>query len=119
MRHLILILTLVLTTGSLYAQDQKIITKEDNNTFKVVYLNEDSNIMQQGFIKNNKLHGKWSSFNKTGIKIISGQYEKGKKVGKWFFWNQGKIREVDFVDNNVVKVLDWDTPATIATLDED
>ena len=60
MRHLILILTLVLTTGSLYAQDQKIITKEDNNTFKVVYLNEDSNIMQQGFIKNNKLHGKWS-----------------------------------------------------------
>ena len=56
MRHLLLILTLVLTTVSLCAQEQKIITKEDNNTFKVVYLNEDGNIMQQGFIKNNKLH---------------------------------------------------------------
>ena len=25
--------------------------------------------MQEGFIKNNKLHGKWSSFNKTGINL--------------------------------------------------
>ena len=93
MRHLILILTLVLTTGSLCAQEQKIITKEDNNTFKVVYLNEDGNIMQQGFIKNNKLHGKWSSFNKTGIKIISGQYEKGKKLANGFSEMKEKLKK--------------------------
>ena len=61
------------------------------------------------------LHGEWASFYNDGRKAVSGQYDKGKKVGKWFFWNQGKIREVDFVDNNVVKVLDWDTPATIPT----
>ena len=118
MRHLLLILTLVLTTGSLCAQEQKIITKEDNNTFKVVYLNEDGNIMQQGFIKNNKLHGKWSSFNKTGIKIISGQYEKGKKVGKWIFRNEGKVKEVEYADNTIINVVDWDKPVTIATVND-
>ena len=118
MRHLLLILTLVLTTGSLCAQEQKIITKEDYNTFKVVYLNEDGNIMQQGFIKNNKLHGKWSSFNKTGIKIISGQYEKGKKVGRWIFRNNGKIKEVEYSDNTIVDVVNWDTPVTLGTVND-
>lgn len=118
MRHLLLILTLVLTTGSLCAQEQKIITKEGNNTFKVVYLNEDGNIMQEGFIKNNKLHGKWSSFNKTGIKIISGQYEKGKKVGRWIFRNNGKIKEVEYSDNTIVSVVNWDKPVTLGTVND-
>ena len=108
-----------LSIASLSAQEKKVVTKEGTNTFKVVYYNEAGNITQQGFIKNKMLHGEWASFYNDGRKSVSGQYDKGKKVGKWFFWNQGKIREVDFVDNNVVKVLDWDTPATIATLNED
>jgi len=116
MRHLILFLAFSIATLS--AQEQKIITKEDNNTFKVVYLNEDGNISQKGFIKNNKLHGKWSSFNKTGIKIISGQYKKGKKVGKWIFRNEGKVKEVEYADNTIINVVDWDTPVTIATVND-
>ena len=76
------------------------------------------NIMQQGFIKNNKLHGKWSSFNKTGIKIISGQYEKGKKVGRWIFRNNGKIKEVEYSDNTIVDVVNWDTPVTLGTVND-
>ena len=97
MRHLLLILTLVLTTGSLCPQEQKKITKED---------------------KNNKLHGKWSSFNKTGFKIISGQYEKGKKVGRWIFRNNGKIKEVEYSDNTIVNVVNWDTPVTLGTVND-
>jgi antitoxin component YwqK of YwqJK toxin-antitoxin module len=116
MRHFILFLAF--SIGSLSAQEQKLITKEDSNTFKVVYLNEDGNISQQGFIKNNKLHGKWSSFNKTGIKIISGQYEKGKKVGLWIFRNDGKIKEVEYSDNIIVNVVHWDEPVTIATVND-
>ena len=68
MRHFILFLAF--SIGSLSAQEQKLITKEDSNTFKVVYLNEDGNISQQGFIKNNKLHGKWPSFNKIPISPV-------------------------------------------------
>lgn len=112
-------LLFALSIASLSAQEKKVVTKEGTNTFKVVYYNKAGNIIQQGFIKNKMLHGEWASFYNDGRKAVSGQYDKGKKVGKWFFWNQGKIREVDFVDNNVVKVLDWDTPATIATLDKD
>jgi antitoxin component YwqK of YwqJK toxin-antitoxin module len=115
----IVLMFLALSIAGLSAQEKKIVTKEGTNTFKVVYYNEAGNILQEGFIKNKKLHGEWASFYKDGRKAVSGQYDKGKKVGKWFFWNQGKIREVDFVDNNVVKVLDWDTPATIATIDKD
>ena len=116
MRHLILFLAF--SIGSLSAQEQKIITQEDSNTFKVVYLNEEGNITQQGFIKNNKLHGTWSSFNKAGIKLISGQYEKGKKVGKWIFRNEGKVKEVEYADNTIINVVDWDQPVTIATVND-
>ena len=115
----IILMFFALSITSLSAQEKKSVIKEGTHTFKVGYYNEAGNILQEGFIKNKKLHGEWSSFYKDGRKAVSGQYDKGKKVGKWFFWNQGKIREVDFVDNNVVKVFDWDTPATIATLDKD
>ena len=115
----IVLMFLALSIAGLTAREKKIVTKEGTNTFKVVYYNEAGNILQEGFIKNKKLHGEWASFYKDGRKAVSGQYDKGKKVGKWFFWNQGNVREVDFVDNNVVKVLDWDTPATIATIDKD
>ena len=115
----IILMFFALSITSLSAQEKKIVTEEGINTFKVVYYNEDGNILQQGFIKNKKLHGEWASFFKDGRKAVSGQYDNGKKTGKWFFWNEGKIREVDFVDNNEVKVLDWDTPATIAKIDKD
>ena len=58
------------------------------------------------------------SFNKTGIKIISGQYEKGKKVGRWIFRNNGKIKEVEYSDNTIVDVVNWDTPVTLGTVND-
>ena len=114
----IILMFFALSITSLSAQEKKIVIKEGTNTFKVVYYNEAGNILQQGFIKNKKLHGEWASFYKDGKKAVSGQYDKGKKVGKWFFWNKEKIREFDFVDNNIIKVVNWSSPATIATVDD-
>ena len=111
MRHLLILTCLTRVP-------QKLRIPKEDNTFKVVYLNEDGNIMQQGFIQNNKLHGKWTTFNKTGIKIISGQYEKGKKVGRWIFRNNGKIKEVEYSDNTIVDVVNWDTPVTLGTVND-
>tara|TARA_E500000178_G_C16423247_1_gene488257 strand:- start:159 stop:509 length:351 start_codon:yes stop_codon:yes gene_type:complete len=114
----ILLMFFALSITSLSAQEKKIVTEEGINTFKVVYYNEAGNILQQGYVINKKLHGEWSSFYKDGIKAVSGHYEKGKKVGKWFFWNKESIREVDFVDNNVIKVVNWSSPTKIATVDD-
>ena len=45
-------------------------------------------------------------------------YEKGKKVGKWFFRNYNKITEVDYENNLPIKVVNWDNPVvTIAEID--
>ena len=60
MRHLLLILTLVLTTGSLCAQEQKIITKEDNNTFKVVLIKLELKLFLVNMKKEKKLEDGFS-----------------------------------------------------------
>ena len=58
----IILMFFALSITSLSAQEKKIVIKEGTNTFKVVYYNEAGNILQQGFIKNKKLHGEWASF---------------------------------------------------------
>ena len=43
-----------------------------------------------------KLEGKWISFNEAGEKIVTAYYKEGKKVGKWIYVIEGKLKEVDY-----------------------
>ena len=106
---LILAISIALSFTALNAQEQKVVSQE-GNMLKVVIYGQNNNILQEGTIKNNKLHGDWASYDKSGNQLATGRYNKGKKVGKWFFWSNGTLTEVDFRRNIPRRVVVWETP---------
>ncbi|WP_127844522.1 toxin-antitoxin system YwqK family antitoxin [Psychroflexus aestuariivivens] len=103
-----------LMSFSLFAQDgnDNVKLEKEGELTKVTMYYEDGIVHQIGYTKNNKLHGEWKSFDKDGNKIAKANYENGNKVGKWFFWNDGKLSEVDYDTNRIVKVSTWDKKDT-------
>ena len=76
---LILAISIALSFTALNAQEQKVVSQE-GNMLKVVIYGQNNNILQEGTIKNNKLHGDWASYDKSGNQLATGRYNKGKKV---------------------------------------
>ena len=96
MKYLILILTLSL--AGLNAKEPKVVSQEED-TPKVVIYGDSGNDLQEGYIKNNRLHGYWASYNKLSKTLAFGKYNRGKKVGKWFFWSEGTLTKVNYIKN--------------------
>jgi antitoxin component YwqK of YwqJK toxin-antitoxin module len=44
-------------------------------------------ISQTGWLKHNRPHGAWASFDEKGHIIAQAQYERGVKIGIWRFWD--------------------------------
>tara|TARA_B100000809_G_scaffold57676_2_gene53837 strand:+ start:8120 stop:8419 length:300 start_codon:yes stop_codon:yes gene_type:complete len=93
MKYLILILTLSL--AGLNAKEPKVASQEEN-TPKVVIYGDSGNDLQEGYIKNNRLHGYWASYNKSSKTLAFGKYNRGEKAGKWFFWSEGTLTKVNY-----------------------
>ena len=93
MKYLILILTLSL--AGLNAKEPKVASQEEN-TPKVVIYGDSGNDLQEGYIKNNRLHGYWASYNKLSKTLAFGKYNRGEKAGKWFFWSEGTLTKVNY-----------------------
>ncbi|MFK7001236.1 toxin-antitoxin system YwqK family antitoxin [Flavobacterium oreochromis] len=74
-----------------------------NDLIKATYYYDNGKVMQEGFYKDGKVHGKWTSYTVEGKESAIGQYELGKKVGIWFFKQEGVIAQVDYNDNSLVK----------------
>ena len=36
-----------------------------------------------------------------------GNYDKGTKVGKWFFWSSDVLNEVNYEDSRLASVTKW------------
>ncbi|MBW1297034.1 toxin-antitoxin system YwqK family antitoxin [Aquimarina litoralis] len=113
MRNLLMTLA-VLFSGIMMAQDVKPTFEKEGNTIKGTFYYETGEIRQQGFYnKEGKLHGEWKSYDATGKKIAMGQYENGEKTGKWFFWEGGKLSEVNYSDNSVASVTTWSNKSDV------
>jgi antitoxin component YwqK of YwqJK toxin-antitoxin module len=93
MKYLILILTLSL--AGLNAKEPKVVSQEED-TPKVVIYGDSGNDLQEGYIKNNRLHGYWASYNKLSKTLAFGKYNRGEKEGKWFFWSEGTLTKVNY-----------------------
>jgi|TARA_B110000495_G_scaffold203110_1_gene225497 antitoxin component YwqK of YwqJK toxin-antitoxin module len=93
MKYLILILTLSL--AGLDAKEPKVVLQEED-TPKVVIYGDSGNDLQEGYIKNNRLHGYWASYNKLSKTLAFGKYNRGEKAGKWFFWSEGTLTKVNY-----------------------
>lgn len=112
----IVLLLIILSASFTYAQDKKE-TKLDKkgDLTLATYYHDNGEIQQTGaFNVDGELQGEWASFDNTGKKVALGTYDNGKKVGKWFFWNEDSLKEVDYIDSKIVSVNNWDNKTKVA-----
>jgi hypothetical protein len=86
------------------------------NVISATYFHDNGAIQQQGtFNKKGKLDGLWISYNDNGVKLSQGNYDKGIKTGKWFFWTENSLKEVDYNDSRITNVNEWNIKSELAT----
>ena len=102
-----------------FSQDKPAPTFEkEGDLVKVTYYNEDGNISVEGYFKNKKLTGVWTSFDNEGKKTKIAHYKNGKKVGKWFVWGKESLKEINYDNNTIVSVNDWKSESRLAMNNE-
>lgn len=108
MKKFILILVLFCTSLA-FAQEQpkKVTLKKQGAITEATYFDTHGNIEQHGFFKHNKRHGNWISYNEKGEEMVVGYYKEGKKTGKWVFKTDNLLKEVDYLDNEIIDVNQW------------
>lgn len=97
------------------AQDKKPTVTTDGDLTHVVYYHNNGEIAQQGSFMNDLRTGEWSAFDITGKKIAKGFYAEGVKTGKWFFWTDDSLQEVDYSNNAVVAVTKWNNATQVVS----
>ena len=116
MKKSILLLGLLFVAASTFGQaDTNVKIEKKGDITEATYYYQDGTLQQQGtFNADGKLHGTWTSFDVNGKKLMVGNYDNNKKVGKWFFWADGKLKEVDYVDSRIVNVNEWNEKTKVA-----
>ena len=110
MKKFILLFAFLITVASFGQQKRDLKLNEDTNLIEVVYYHDNGAVSQTGaYTTDGKLQGEWLSFNTAGEKIISGNYDNGKKVGKWFYYTNGTVKEVDYKANAIAGLKETDT----------
>ena len=110
MKNIIFVFVFLVASYS-FSQDnlKKVTTVEKGDLIEATYYSANGSIEQQGtFNKEGKLHGLCVGYNAEGEKVTSGNYENGKKVGKWLFWINGIANEVSYVDSKIMSVAQAD-----------
>jgi len=100
----IVTLLMILCVGVVFAQDKNVKYEKKGDLVEATFTYDNGQIEQHGFFKDEKLHGTWEYFNQEGQKMASGNYENGKKTGKWFFWNNGATKEVNYSKGKIITV---------------
>ena len=101
-----LLFAFLLLVALAYSQDdknKKVVLVGD--LFEVTIYYDNGTIMQHGFMtKDNKLHASWESYNPDGTKKCNAIYDKGVKIGTWYYWIGDKIKKVTYEKNRIIKV---------------
>ncbi len=111
MKRYITILAVLFVGVSVFAQQKRDLKhNKDTNLIEVVYYHDNGVVSQTGaYTTDGKLHGEWLSFNAEGKKTISAKYNEGKKVGKWYYWTDGVVKEVDYNANVIAGLKESET----------
>ena len=102
-----------LLSGVAFAQTTKPVLEQEGNLVKATYYYDNGKVQQQGYFKDGKLTGQWIAFDEQGNKKSIGEYVNGSKTGKWFFWNDKVLNEVDYSDSRVAAVKSWTQQAIV------
>lgn len=100
---------------ALYAQEdsKKPVFEKQDDMIKATYFHDNGKVAQAGYYLNGKLQGEWVSYDLNGKKTAIANYDQGKKTGKWFFWADGKLSEVDYTDNRIANVTTWNSESRL------
>lgn len=115
MKGITLIFALIFTVV-INAQDIKPVYEQNGDMLKATYFHDNGAVSQEGHFLNGKLHGEWKMFGEDGQKIAMGEYNQGKKTGKWFFWDDRTLKEVDFVDSKIANVTQWNSAGQVVVI---
>lgn len=114
-----LLFALVFMVGAIgFAQDKKVEVEQKGDMYEATYYHDNGEVAQHGFFNaEGKLQGTWKSYDVNGNKVALGNYENGKKTGKWIFWNGDKLTEVDYKNFKMEKVNEWQNKTQLAIRD--
>lgn len=115
MKNLVVVALMMISAISFAQNERTLKLNQDTNTIEVVYYHDNGQISQTGaYTLDGKLHGEWLSFDTKGEKTVSATYDNGKKVGKWFYWNDNTLKEVDYSNNAIASVSEWTRSSSLA-----
>lgn len=111
----ILLAAIFLAGGVAMAQDKdpKPVFEKQGDLIKGTFYYEDGSVRQEGTYKDGRLHGEWVSYNQNGEKTAIANYENGQKSGKWFFWSEDKLTEVDYQNSVIASVNSWKNDSSL------
>ena len=105
MKKFVLLFAFLIAVSSFGQQKRDLKLNKDTNLIEVVYYHDNGAVSQTGFYTaDGKLQGEWLSFNEEGTKTVSGNYDNGKKVGKWFYYSNETVKEVDYSNNTIASL---------------
>jgi antitoxin component YwqK of YwqJK toxin-antitoxin module len=111
-----ILIALVFIGTTVAAQNLNQPKLETKGTLTVAtYFYDNGSVQQEGaFNKNGALEGLWTSYDFEGNKLSQGNYSNGIKTGKWFFWTENSLKEVDFVNSKIMNVNEWSRKSELA-----
>lgn len=109
----VITITALLFTSLIFSQNKKPTFQTEGNLVKGTYFHDNGEIKQTGTYKEGKLHGEWISFNDNGDKVAVGEYFEGRKNGKWFFWDGDKLSEVNYNNNKITSIKEWESNSSV------
>lgn len=118
MKHFVYIT--LFTLSSLVAQENKAkrTFTQVGELIQFTEYHDNGELSQTGYFLDGKNHGVWVSYDRYGVKRSKGVFSQGKKVDRWFFWNEGALLEVDYKDNILQSAIKWGNAELIASKDE-
>ena len=108
MKNVFLVIVVFFISLVSYAQmNKEMKLNKETNLVEAIYFHENGSISQKGtFNLERKLHGEWVSYNKEGKTVAIGSYINGVKTGKWLFWANDILKEVEYADNTIAGVTE-------------
>lgn len=108
-----MILGAVMISGMIFAQNIEPKLEAVGQKVKATYYYDNGQVQQEGYFLDGKLEGTWIAYDVTGNKISIGEYDNGMKTGKWFFWNNETLSEVDYTHSRIASVKNWKQDALV------
>lgn len=113
MKKAVLLLAMMFSVY-MFSQDNKPTFEQVGKMVQATYFHDNGEIAQTGYLLKGKLHGQWFMYDVEGKKIASGKYIDGRRQGKWFFWEGEVLKEVDFKNNKIVAVKNWNQSEAVS-----